>query len=180
MFQNLSWSGVYLGINFQMLFFRSHQSKLSIWVYVRVFDPFLSIILQINKRVCYIATTQNPYVANPFGRVVDVKFHCRYEVISKFVWSALILGWTHILGCKIMHWCPQVLYVDILGCLEFLFQLTIYGKNNCRRKIRGKKSYGTIGDLNIWSTWLPPYFRSISRTSSHWRDLLRVALCWSF
>ena len=34
----------------------------------------------------------------------------------------------------------------------------------------------TIVNLNIWSTWLPPYFGSSSSTSSHLRYLCRVSL----
>ena len=71
-------------------------------------------------------TTQNPCLANHFWILVDVNYHSTYKVSSKFVWSASVLGWTHILPWKIMWWCLWGVYVDILGCLEFLFQLTTH------------------------------------------------------
>ena len=64
---------------------------------------------------------------NPPNRYLTVT---TYEVISKFVWSASILGWTHIIVCRIIYWCRQGVYVDNLGCLGFLFQLTTHSKGN--------------------------------------------------
>ena len=53
-----------------------------------------------------------------------VNNHSTYEVISKFVWSASILGLANILGKKTMYWCIRRLYVDNLDYLGLLFQLT--------------------------------------------------------
>ena len=74
--------------------------------------------------------TRNLIVSKPFWILADVNFHCNYEVNSNFYWSVSVPGQTHILPCKIMYQCLQGVYVDILGCLEFLLIPTTHSIRN--------------------------------------------------
>ena len=87
------------------IYWISTRAKYRTWVHFRVFGPFWSSILQWNRSFFLNANTHNPCVVNQFWISVIVNSHITYEVISKFFWSASVIGWTHILGCKTMYWC---------------------------------------------------------------------------
>ena len=101
-----------------------------IWVHFGVFEPFWSNIIEWKRIFFRNLATRIHSVANPFGILVDANCHCNHKVKSMFGWSSSVLGQIHVLPCKIIHQCLRGVYEDILGCLEFLFQMTTHSIRN--------------------------------------------------
>ena len=85
---------------------------------------------------------------------------------------------------KIVRWWRSPLS-STRGRTPPLFSFRGEGKSNsiCLKNLLFERyifSFWYIGNLNQWSTWLPPYFGLISSISTHYRYPPRVALIRTF